>query len=107
MSGQKSFKFFGSNFGKILFLFFSDRATITIKTSSIEYRFRCNTTTECNLYKVYCKPAHGMRMLKVPEEATKQCFSELYIENSYKVKGTEYHHAYKKSLLLKGCKLFL
>ena len=61
--------------------------------SNIEYGFKCNTTTENNLYKIYCVPNHGMGMLKVPEEATNQCLGELNIETTDKVKPNKFKSA--------------
>ena len=79
-----------SNFHQNSLLFFSIEADISFKTTNEWYRFRCNTTTENNLYQIYCEPGHGMGMLKVPEEATKECFSEINIQNiDVKVKGFE------------------
>ena len=37
------------------------------------YQFECKTVTENFLYHVHCDSRHEMRMLRVPEEATKQC----------------------------------
>ena len=69
-----------------LFLFLSKSATINFKTPNIFYVFRCNTTAINNIYKVYCEPHHGMGMLKVPEEATKECFGEIDIQTGAEVK---------------------
>ena len=66
--------------------FFSQSAIITFNVSYTQYEFICNTTIESGLYKVYCEPRHGMGMLKVPEEATKECLSGFYnLQNNVQV----------------------
>ena len=83
-----------------LFLFLSKSATINFKTPNIFYVFRCNTTAINNIYKVYCEPHHGMGMLKVPEEATKECFGEIDIQTGAEVKIMQ------KTVLIMNYKLF-
>ena len=64
--------------GKIIIIF-SRRADIDIQISSVElgYNFECHTVTENFLYHVHCEPHHGMRMLRVAEEATKECLQTI------------------------------
>lgn len=61
-------------------IIFSRRADIAIRVSSVDgvyYDFACRTVTDNFLYHVHCEPHHGMRMLRVAEEATKECLQAI------------------------------
>ena len=62
-----------------IIIIFSRRADIDIQVSNVDlyYDFECNTVTENFLYHVHCEPHHGMRMLRVAEEATKECLQAI------------------------------